>query len=103
MPADLHIHTNFSDGMFSPEEIVRKARDAGLTVISITDHDIIDGIEPAVEEGKKLGVRVIPGIEFTTDLQDAELHILGYFIDHKAEMAERPVTEDPGRQDQQGL
>jgi hypothetical protein len=85
MPADLHIHTNFSDGMFSPEEIVRKARDAGLTTISITDHDIVDGIEPALAEGKKLGIKIIPGIEFTTDLPETEIHILGYFIDYKAE------------------
>jgi 3',5'-nucleoside bisphosphate phosphatase len=85
MPADLHIHSNFSDGMFSPEEIVRKARDAGLTTISITDHDIIDGIEPAMEEGKKLGIKVIPGIEFTTDVPEAEIHILGYYIDYKAQ------------------
>jgi hypothetical protein len=71
--------------MFSPEEIVRKARDAGLTTIAITDHDIIDGIEPALAEGKKLGIKVIPGIEFTTDLPETEIHILGYFIDYKAE------------------
>ena len=85
MPADLHIHSNFSDGLLSPEEIVRKAHDAGLTVISITDHDIVDGIGPAMAEGEKVGVKVIPGIEFTTDLPDTEIHILGYFIDYKAE------------------
>jgi predicted metal-dependent phosphoesterase TrpH len=83
MPADLHIHSNFSDGLLSPEEIVRKARDSGLTVISITDHDIVDGIEPAIAEGEKLGIKVIPGIEFTTDLPDTEIHILGYYIDYK--------------------
>jgi len=85
MPADLHIHSNFSDGLLSPEEIVRKAHDAGLTVISITDHDIVDGIGPAMAEGEKVGVKVIPGIEFTTDLPDTEIHILGYFIDYKVE------------------
>jgi predicted metal-dependent phosphoesterase TrpH len=85
MPADLHVHSNFSDGLLSPEEIVRKARDAGLTVISITDHDIVEGIEPAIAEGEKAGVKVIPGIEFTTDLPDTEIHILGYYIDYKAQ------------------
>jgi hypothetical protein len=85
MPADLHIHSNFSDGLLSPEEIVKKASDAGLTVISITDHDIVDGIDHAIAEGKKLGVKIIPGIEFTTDLPDTEIHILGYFIDYKAQ------------------
>ncbi len=84
MPADLHIHSNFSDGLLSPEEIVRKARDSGLSAISITDHDIVDGIDSAIAEGEKLGIKVIPGIEFTTDLPDTEIHILGYFIDYKA-------------------
>jgi hypothetical protein len=85
MPADLHIHSNFSDGLLSPEEIVKKAHDAELTVISITDHDIVDGIDPAIAEGEIQGVKVIPGIEFTTDLPDTEIHILGYYIDHKAQ------------------
>lgn len=85
MPADLHIHTNFSDGLLSPEEIVRKAQSAGLTIIAITDHDTVDGIPRAIAEGSKLGIKVIPGIEFTTDLPNTEIHILGYYIDHKAE------------------
>lgn len=84
MPADLHIHTNFSDGLLSPEEIVQKAHGAGLTIIAITDHDTVDGIPRAIAEGAKLGVKVIPGIEFTTDLPDTEIHILGYYIDYKA-------------------
>jgi predicted metal-dependent phosphoesterase TrpH len=85
MPADLHIHSNFSDGLLSPEEIVRKARDAGLTVIALTDHDTVDGISLAVAEGKKVGIKVIPGIEFTTDTKDNEIHILGYYIDYNAQ------------------
>jgi len=83
MPADLHIHTTFSDGTFSSEEIVRLAKKAGLKTISITDHDTVDGIEPGIKEGEKLGVEVIPGIEFTTEVPEAEIHILGYYIDYK--------------------
>lgn len=83
MPADLHIHSNFSDGVDSPEEIVRLAAAAGLTAISLTDHDGIDGIERAEEEGRRAKVEVIPGIEFTTENPRAEIHILGYFIDYK--------------------
>ncbi len=83
MPADLHIHTAFSDGTFTPEEIVRLAKKAGLKTISITDHDVIDGIEPAMKEGEKLGIKVIPGIEFTTEIPNTEIHILGYYIDYK--------------------
>ncbi len=84
MPADLHVHTNFSDGIFSPEEIVKKAKDARLSAVAITDHDCVDGIDSAMDAGRKLGVKVIPGVEFTTDLPDTEVHILGYYIDHKA-------------------
>jgi hypothetical protein len=84
MSADLHIHTNFSDGILSPEDIIRKARDAGLACIAITDHDTVDGIPSAIIEGRKLGVKVVPGIEFTTDVPGTEIHILGYFLDYKA-------------------
>ncbi len=83
MPADLHIHSNFSDGVDSPEEIVGLAAAAGLKTISLTDHDVVDGIDRAREEGRKAKVEVIPGIEFTAEKPRAEIHILGYFIDYK--------------------
>lgn len=54
---------------------------AGLDIISITDHDNLAGIEAAVEFGKQLGVEVIPGVEISTDIEDKEVHLLGYFID----------------------
>lgn len=85
MPADLHIHSNLSDGTESPEEIVRQAKYAGLTVISITDHDNVDGIERAITSGFNQGVEVIPGVEFTCEFKRWEIHILGYFIDHKSQ------------------
>ena len=81
MPADLHLHTLLSDGTDSPEKIVEMAKAAGLTTISITDHDLVDGIYPATTRGSELGVEVVPGIEFTTENQNAELHILGYYFD----------------------
>lgn len=84
MPADLHIHSNCSDGLDPPETIVGLARAAGLTAISLTDHDTVDGIDGAVAAGQQAGVEVIPGIEFTTEQPRAEIHILGYFIDHRA-------------------
>ncbi|MFC1559611.1 PHP domain-containing protein [Candidatus Margulisiibacteriota bacterium] len=86
MPADLHIHTNFSDGLLSPEEVVREAKKAGLTVIAISDHDTVDGVEPAIAEAKKIGgIEVIPAVEFSTDVPGTEIHILGYFIDHRSD------------------
>jgi hypothetical protein len=80
---DLHVHTNYSDGAFTPEEAVRFAHGAGLAAISITDHDTVDAIPAALAEGAILGVEVIPGIELSAELQDVhttEMHILGYYI-----------------------
>lgn len=83
MAADLHIHTTFSDGTESPEEVVAKAKEAKLSTIAITDHDTVAGVAAAKTAGEKLGVAVIPGIEFTTEVPEAEIHILGYFINDK--------------------
>lgn len=81
---DLHIHSNASDGRFSPEEIVRKSVDLGLSVISITDHDTVDGIIPALEAAQDFPeLKVIPGVEISTDVSTGEVHVLGYFIDYK--------------------
>lgn len=80
---DLHIHSSVSDGKFSPAEVVRKSAEAGLTVIAITDHDNVDGIAPALEAAKDFPrLRVIPGVEISTDEPDGEVHVLGYFIDY---------------------
>ncbi len=79
--ADLHLHTNFSDGTFSPERVVMEASHLGLSAIAITDHDILDGIEPALSAGEQYGVEVIPGVELSSESDGAEVHILGYYMD----------------------
>lgn len=79
--ADLHTHTNSSDGFHSAEELVRKANEKGIGILSITDHDSTNSILKATEIGQNLGVEIIPGVEISSDLRDAEVHILGYFID----------------------
>ena len=56
MPADLHLHTNFSDGTDTPEVLVTLAKTVGLTTISVTDHDTADGVGLAIQKGKELGV-----------------------------------------------
>lgn len=78
---DLHTHTNFSDGAFSPKELITLAHKNNLDVISITDHDTISAISEAITHGEELGVEVIPGVELSSDIADREVHILGYFID----------------------
>ncbi len=76
---DLHVHTTASDGSMSPVELVRHASEKGLSAIAITDHDTMEGIEDAMEEGKKCGIEVIPGVEISADFKP-EMHILGYFF-----------------------
>lgn len=80
---DLHIHSNASDGRFSPEEVVCKSAELGLTVIALADHDTVDGIVPALEAAKTFPqLRVIPCVEISTDVPTGEVHVLGYFIDY---------------------
>ena len=80
---DLHIHSTASDGKYKPTEIIAKAAGLGLKVVSLTDHDSIEGIAPAIEAVKAFpDLTFIPGVEISTDLPDGEAHILGYFIDY---------------------
>lgn len=77
---DLHTHSVHSDGSMTPKELVNHAKANGLAAISLTDHDCISGVEEAVKEGKKVGIEVVPGIEFSVQSK-TETHILGYYID----------------------
>ena len=79
MRVDLHIHTTYSDGLLTPKQVVKKACGLGLSAISITDHDTINGILPAMDQARECPeLEVIPGIEFSTELNNEEVHILGY-------------------------
>ena len=86
---DLHIHTNYSDGFHSPEEIIVKAKNQGFEAISITDHDNLSGIKEATEKGDEIGIEVIPGVEISSDIKDREIHILGYFVETESVELER--------------
>ncbi|UZJ42006.1 PHP domain-containing protein [Prosthecochloris sp. SCSIO W1101] len=81
--ADLHIHTKCSDGVFTPEEIVEKAKKTGLKAISITDHDSVLGIDKAKPLASEYGIELITGVEMSSTYQGHDIHILGYFFDHK--------------------
>ncbi len=85
MRVDLHLHTYCSDGAYSPAQVVMKAKENGLDVISIVDHDTTDGLEEAIETGKELGIEVIPGIELSSNINGTDIHILGYFINWRDE------------------
>lgn len=81
MKADLHLHTTASDGMLTPDQVVELAKRHGLSAIAITDHDTIDGYLSAIESADACGLKLIPGVEITTDFKGRECHILAYNID----------------------
>ena len=75
---DLHLHTTYSDGTLTPEEVVAAAAGNGVTLIAITDHDEVAGIAPAQAVAAHYGVEVISGVELNTEVGKEEVHILGY-------------------------
>ncbi len=79
---DLHIHTIASDGLHTPGEVVAMSRAAGLRAIAITDHDTVDGLVEANEAATGTELEVIPGVEISTEVAQAEIHILGYFVNY---------------------
>lgn len=83
MRADLHVHTNISDGFYDFERTIILAKARGVTHLAITNHDTIKGLEEAIVEGEKQGVTIIPGIEISAcDLQSRKkVHLLGYCLD----------------------
>lgn len=80
MEVDLHIHTTFSDGTFTPEEVIKEAVLKKMKAIAITDHDNVDGLFIGQEIAKKYNFELINGIEFSCNIDKNEVHILGYFL-----------------------
>ena len=81
--ADLHLHTRFSDGTFTPEELVLQAQNKGLACIALTDHDSVEGCDRAAVACANVKMDFISGAELTAEHKDTEVHILGYFLDTK--------------------
>jgi 3',5'-nucleoside bisphosphate phosphatase len=79
--ADLHLHTQFSDGTFSPEELTGHARRLGFAALALTDHDSVEGCAPMAAACSAVGIEVITGTELTAEHNDIEVHLLGYFLD----------------------
>jgi 3',5'-nucleoside bisphosphate phosphatase len=90
---DLHIHTIHSDGSSTVKEILEAAARKGLAAVAITDHDCIDAYPAAIEIGSQMGIEVIPGLELSSEIGDADLHILGYLVDYTHPGLNRMLNE----------
>ena len=82
---DLHAHTTASDGSFTPRELVQEAARRGLRVLAVTDHDSTSGLAEALDEAARHPpLEIVPGIEINCDVEGAEIHILGYYVNYEA-------------------
>ena len=78
---DLHTHSTCSDGKFPPKDVVNQAFKNGVKYLALTDHDTVSGISEALEAANELGLKLIPGIELSTEHNGESIHVLGYFRD----------------------
>jgi 3',5'-nucleoside bisphosphate phosphatase len=83
--ADLHLHTYFSDGTFSPEELVSHGHRLGFAALALTDHDSVEGCPRMAAACEAAGIDFIPGTELTAEHDDTEIHLLGYWVDTQNE------------------
>lgn len=88
---DFHVHTSASDGILSPMDIVKRAKMNDIKFLAITDHDTLSGLDEAITEGIKNGIKIIPGIELSTQHNDESVHVLGFF---KGEAYKNPKLKE---------
>lgn len=81
---DLHVHSNKSDGSYTPRELVDYALEKGLTAFALTDHDTTAGIDEAVSQAKGKTLEVIPGVELSTEYEGRDIHIVGLYVNQNA-------------------
>lgn len=79
--ADLHSHTTASDGTCSVQQSIERAKANGLAALGITDHDTVAALASALEEGKRQGVEIVPGVEISSVYAGKDVHVLGYYMD----------------------
>lgn len=79
---DLHVHSNFSDGACSPTEVVRLAKEAGLSAVALTDHNTIDGLDDFLSQCEKLNIEAVAGVEISSEYNGVELHVVALCLDN---------------------
>jgi predicted metal-dependent phosphoesterase TrpH len=94
---DLHTHTTASDGRCTPAELVARAASAGVTVLSVTDHDTVAGCDAAAAACAAAAIRFVPGIEITAVRDEVDVHLLGYFIDPQSDALHAFLSEQRRR------
>lgn len=77
---DLHVHSTFSDGTLTPEQILRLAKETGLSAVALTDHNTVDGLEDFLIASKNYNVEAVLGVEISSIYEQTELHVLALFI-----------------------
>lgn len=82
---DLHVHSNVSDGTYTPTELVEYALKKGLAAMALTDHDTVDGVEEAVKAAENTGMELIPGVELSAEYRGRDIHVLGLYLDYTSE------------------
>lgn len=90
---DLHVHSDKSDGSFSPSELVDYAVQKNLRAFALTDHDTTEGLDEALAAAEGKDIEVIPGIEFSTEYEGKDIHIVGLYIDYKGEIFSRQIQK----------
>lgn len=81
--ADLHAHTSESDGTYTPAQLIKEALKRSLSAVAIVDHDTVSAIPAALKAAEETELEVVPGIELTSQYENQEVHILGYFLDYQ--------------------
>jgi len=90
---DLHVHSTKSDGSYTPTELVAYALEKGLSAFALTDHDTTEGISEAMDAAKNQPIEVIPGIEFSTEYEGRDIHILGLYVDYEESHFKKHLVE----------
>ncbi len=97
---DLHAHSVCSDGHDEPESLVAMAAEAGLAGLALTDHDTGEGIARALEAGAERGIEIVPGTEFSAELDGRSVHVLGYWVDFTHDALARELARLRGERDE---
>ena len=90
---DLHVHSNASDGTFTPTQLVEEAKKAGLCAFALTDHDTTDGVAEAKKAAEAAGIELVPGVELSTEYEGKEIHVLGLYIDITNEALQKHMAD----------